>query len=132
MCVGAVVFDAEGRLLVVRRRNPPAAGRWSIPGGRVESGESLPAAAEREVAEETGLRVRAQEVMGRVKIPATNSDVYDVTDYLATLIDESGEPVAGDDAAEVAWVSRPQLTRMDCSSGLVATLDKWNVWPRIR
>jgi 8-oxo-dGTP diphosphatase len=122
------VFDAGGRLLVVRRARPPAAGRWSIPGGRVESGESLAAAVEREVAEETGLRVRADHIVGRVEIPAGDGNVFDVTDFRATLLDNSADPVAGDDAAEAAWVDRRQLADLDCSPGLAAALEDWKVW----
>jgi 8-oxo-dGTP diphosphatase len=122
------VFDARGRLLVVRRGRPPAAGRWSIPGGRVESGESLAAAVEREVAEETGLRVRADYVVGTVEIPAGDGNVFDVTDFRATLLDDSADPVAGDDAAEAAWVDREQFVDLDCSPGLAATLEGWRVW----
>ena len=58
-CVGAVVHDAAGRLLLVRRGRDPHRGRWSLPGGRVEAGESPEQAIEREVREETGLTVRA-------------------------------------------------------------------------
>ena len=54
-CVGAVVFDDSGRLLLIRRANPPAQGTWSLPGGRVEPGESSEDAVVRELHEETGL-----------------------------------------------------------------------------
>ncbi|MGI8799897.1 MAG: NUDIX hydrolase, partial [Pseudonocardia sp.] len=57
-CVGAIVRDAAGRLLLVQRVNEPGAGRWSLPGGRVEPGETDQDAVVREVAEETGLQVR--------------------------------------------------------------------------
>ena len=54
-CVGALAYDAEGRLLLIRRRNEPGRGLWSVPGGRVEPGESDAEAVVREMAEETGL-----------------------------------------------------------------------------
>jgi 8-oxo-dGTP pyrophosphatase MutT (NUDIX family) len=126
--VGAVVFDANGRLLVVRRRHAPAAGQWSLPGGRVEPGESQAAAVEREVLEETGLRVRVGEAVGSVKIPAAGDDVYDVTDFRATVVGDTTAPMAGDDATEVAWVSRPDFEALDTSSGLAQTLREWHVW----
>ena len=56
-CVGALVHDDDGRLLVVRRGREPGRGLWSVPGGRVEPGESVGVAVEREVLEETGLHV---------------------------------------------------------------------------
>jgi len=53
-CVGAIAFDADGRLLLIRRANPPAQGQWSLPGGRVEPGEDWRDAVLRELEEETG------------------------------------------------------------------------------
>src|SRR3954466_12295448 len=67
-CVGAVVRDAAGRLLLVRRGHAPGRGLWSLPGGRVEPGESVEQAVAREVREETGLTVRAGAPVGRVTI----------------------------------------------------------------
>jgi 8-oxo-dGTP diphosphatase len=127
-CVGAIVFDPNSRLLVVRRRHAPAAGLWSLPGGRVEPGESLVAAVEREVLEETGMRVRVGEVVGSVKIPAGHGVVYDVTDFRATVTGETRTPTAGDDATQVAWVTRTELENLDTSPGLVQTLVKWQIW----
>jgi 8-oxo-dGTP diphosphatase len=126
-CVGAIVFDPSGRLLLVRRRHAPAAGQWSLPGGRVEPDESRAAAVEREVLEETGLRVRVGEVVGSVKIPADHGVTYDVTDFRATVAGDT-TPTAGDDAIEVAWVGRTDFEALDTSPGLVQTLDKWQVW----
>ena len=70
-CVGALVHDDEGRLLVVRRRNEPGAGRWSVPGGRVEPGESDLTAVRREVLEETGLHVTVGLLRGHGGPPRT-------------------------------------------------------------
>jgi acetyl-CoA carboxylase carboxyl transferase subunit beta len=57
LAAGAVIADRHGRLLLVKRARDPQRGRWSVPGGRVEPGESLEAAAVREALEETGLRI---------------------------------------------------------------------------
>ncbi|MGY1813477.1 NUDIX hydrolase [Blastococcus sp. SYSU D00820] len=127
-CVGAVVHDAAGRLLMIRRGTEPGRGLWSVPGGRVEPGETLAAAVEREVLEETGLRVRAGEPVGRVRIPGRGVE-YDVVDLACTLADDRPKPVAGDDADDVAFVDAATLAGLSCTPGLLATLGGWGVLP---
>ncbi|MGY1637743.1 NUDIX hydrolase [Geodermatophilus sp. SYSU D00742] len=127
-CVGAVVHDGQGRLLLIRRGHEPSRGRWSVPGGRVEAGESPQAAVEREVLEETGLRVRAGAPVGRVEIPGPGVR-YDVLDLACTLLDPGVVPVAGDDADAVAFVSAAELERLPCTPHLVETLRGWGVLP---
>lgn len=127
-CVGAVVLDARGRLLLVRRRNAPGRGLWSVPGGRVEPGETLTAAVAREVREETGLEVRVGAEVGRVTIPG-DGVVYDVADFACTLAESSAVPVAGDDADAVTFADAADLDRLSCTPGLVATLRGWGALP---
>ena len=128
-CVGVVMLDGRGRLLVIRRGHAPSAGRWSIPGGRVEPGETLEVAAVREAREETGLDVVVGEVAGQVELAGIDDQVYDVTDFVATLADPTVVPTPGDDATEVQWVTRDELAALDTSPDLVDTLDSWRVWP---
>ncbi|MBA2558767.1 MAG: NUDIX domain-containing protein [Propionibacteriales bacterium] len=123
-CVGAVVSDGNGRVVVVRRGQAPSKGLWSLPGGRVEAGETLAAAVGREVREETGLQVEVHEVIGRIDI-THGAVVYDVTDFAATVVGAEAPLAAGDDAVDVRWVTRQQLARLDCSPGLVDTLEGW-------
>lgn len=118
-CVGAVIADADGRLVLVRRANPPHAGLWSLPGGRVERGETREQAVVREVAEETGLRVHVERRVGRVSIGD-----YDVVDFACRIV--GGSLVAGSDAADVA-VADPRT--LDCTPGLVDILTGWGVLP---
>lgn len=118
-CVGAVIADAEGRLVLVRRANPPHAGLWSLPGGRVEPGETREQAVVREVAEETGLRVHVERRVGRVSIGD-----YDVVDFACRIV--GGSLVAGSDAADAA-VADPRT--LDCTPGLVDILTGWGVLP---
>ena len=129
LCVGAIVHDAEGRLLLIQRGRPPHQGRWSLPGGRVEPGESLAQAVEREVREETGLTVRAGEPVGRVKIPG-DGVVYDVVDLACTLLLAGELPVAGDDAEAVLFADAATVDRLSCTPDLVEILRGWDVLPR--
>jgi 8-oxo-dGTP diphosphatase len=128
-CVGAVVQDAAGRLLLIQRGQEPSRGLWSLPGGRVEAGETTEQAVEREVLEETGLRVRAGALVGRVSIPG-DGVVYDVLDLSCTLTDTEARPVAGDDAADVVFADAVTLARLPCTPLLLETLRDWGVLPR--
>lgn len=116
VCVGAVV-QVDGRLLLVRRGHGPGAGEWSVPGGRVEPGETLAEAVVREVAEETGLEVVCGELVGLVERMGPDHH-FVIVDFTATLLDH-GEPVAGDDAAEVAWVAVGELSDLALVEGLL-------------
>lgn len=105
--VGAVILR-QGELLLEKRGNEPARGKWSIPGGVVELGESLEDAVIRETKEETGLDVEAPRLLdvidqmdldegGRVKYH------FVIVDFLLKI--KSGEAVAGSDAEELRWVA---------------------------
>jgi ADP-ribose pyrophosphatase YjhB (NUDIX family) len=129
-CVGAIIRDAEGRLLVIRRGRPPSQGLWTIPGGRVELGESDHDAVRREVREETGLEVEPRAAAGSVVLPAAHpGDRYLVTDYWATVAPAAPtEPSAGDDADDVRWVSNAEFLALEVTPGLAQTLQQWGVW----
>ena len=127
-CVGAVVHDAAGRLLLIQRGREPSRGAWSLPGGRVEAGESAQEAVEREVLEETGLRVRAGALVGRVRIPG-DGVLYDVQDLACELLEPDATPAAGDDAVDVVFADAALLDRLPCTPLLIETLRAWGVLP---
>jgi 8-oxo-dGTP diphosphatase len=127
-CVGAVIKDASGRLLLIRRGHEPGAGLWSLPGGRVEPGETGEQAVVREVLEETGLQVACGPLLGTAVLPGSAGTVVDIRDYLAEIT--GGELAAGDDAAAVRWVRRPELAELPLTDGLADYLASWGVWER--
>jgi len=108
--VGGVVIDSTGRALVVRRATEPLKGRWSIPGGLVHLGETLQEAVEREIAEETGLTVKAKAVIEVLdRIDRENERVryhYVLVDYLCAVV--AGQARAASDADEVRWITRDE------------------------
>ncbi len=117
VAVGAIVIK-DGRVLLVKRSQPPSEGLWAIPGGRVELGETLKEAAEREIMEETGLTIRAGDPVytfdvierddaGRIRFH------YVIVDLMADYL--SGELNASDDASEARWVSPEELDGLSVS-----------------
>ncbi|MEU8361844.1 NUDIX hydrolase [Nonomuraea sp. NPDC048882] len=125
--MGAIIIDASDRLLLIKRGRPPGAGLWSIPGGRLEPGETDEAGVRREVLEETGLRVEVGRLAGVVDRPGPGGATYAIRDYLATVA--GGELVAGDDAADARWCGRDELLRLPLSEGLLESLREWDVLP---
>ncbi len=117
VAAGAIVLR-NGCVLLVKRGQPPSQDLWAIPGGRVELGETLQAAAEREINEETGLTIRAgnpayifdtivRDDAGRVRFH------YVIVDLLADYL--GGEPRPGDDAREARWVAPQDLAELPVS-----------------
>jgi 8-oxo-dGTP diphosphatase len=119
--VGAIVVES-GRVLLIKRGKAPLLGEWSIPGGMLELGETLRQGAEREAMEETGLVVRAAELLGifdRIVPDETKRTLYHyvLIDFLCERI--SGDVIAGGDASDARWfrenevegLSLPEETR---------------------
>lgn len=123
--VGAVIVDGP-RILLVLRRHDPQAGRWSIPGGKVDPGEGLVDAVIREVAEETGLVVEVGEEAWVVDIP-DGPVVYEVHDFFVRVVGPEGVAAlrAGSDAADVAWLRRDELDSVPVTTGLLHYLDEF-------
>lgn len=121
------MYDDARRLLLIRRGREPQAGSWSLPGGRIEAGETPVEAVAREVAEETGLLVVPGPLVGRVRRDGPGGVVYDIEDYACTAV--GGVLRAGDDADEARFVDRGGLDSMPLSTGLLDALTAWNALP---
>jgi 8-oxo-dGTP diphosphatase len=119
VCVGAVAVD-DDRLLLIRRGRGAAQGAWSVPGGRVEAGETLAEAVVRELREETGLDAVCSELIGWVERIGDDHH-FVIFDFAVTVLDD-GDPVAGDDAAEARWVPLHEVTDLALVDGLAEFL----------
>lgn len=113
--VGAVVIR-EGAVLLVQRRNPPCAEEWAIPGGKVQLGETLQQAAEREIREETGIHIKAGDPVFAFDLIEhdTAGEVrwhYAIIDLQADYL--GGEIQAGDDAIAAAWFKPEELASVE-------------------
>jgi 8-oxo-dGTP diphosphatase len=117
LAVSAAIFR-DDKILLVRRARSPAKGFYSLPGGRVEFGESLHAAVQREVAEETGLKI---EIVGlsawREVLPGTGNDGhYVIMSFAARWRD--GEPVLNEELDDFKWLTPDALGDLKLTSGL--------------
>jgi 8-oxo-dGTP diphosphatase len=128
VCVGAIAADDE-RILLVQRGKGPGRGSWSVPGGRVEHGETVADAVVRELAEETGLLGVCEELVGWVE---RISDGYHfvILDFAVTILDDR-PPVAGDDAADAAWVLKRDLAALKLVDGLAPFLFEHGILPDV-
>jgi ADP-ribose pyrophosphatase YjhB (NUDIX family) len=118
--VGAVVLH-EGQVLLVRRGGRPSPGKWSLPGGLVELGETTAEAVRREIAEECSCAIRLVGVCGVIDRIVHDADGrvryhYVLVDYLA--YPESAVITAGSDAAEACWVPIERVDELDVTEGL--------------
>jgi 8-oxo-dGTP diphosphatase len=116
--VSGIVFNTQQQILLIQRNQPPAMGLWSIPGGKLEAGESLVEACRREIKEETGLDTKVKNIVAVVERRVEGFH-YVIIDYLALLIDEENtQPIAQSDVSEAKWVSLEHLGDYDLVEGL--------------
>ena len=121
VAVGAIVVR-QGRVLMAQRGHPPGEGIWAFPGGVVELGETLAEAAEREIWEECGIRVRVVRPFGvvdRILRDAAGRVEYHyvIVDMLAEWVE--GEPRAASDTSQVGWFSAEELGGLRLSPGVL-------------
>ena len=133
--VGGVVID-NARALLIRRASPPLEGKWSIPGGMLEVGETLEQGVARELAEETGLEVHVVElieVFDRIFPAPSNADGspgdparpryhFVILDYLCEM--RGGTLCAASDALECAWAREEELVKFDLTVAATRVLRK--------
>ena len=125
--VGAVIVDEQGRVVLIKRRYDPLAGRWSLPGGAVELGETLEASVAREMLEETGLDVDVGpviEVFDRITVDDEHRVRYHyvLVDYLCWPV--GGELRAGGDVDDAVLVDPADLARYDLTVKATAVIER--------
>lgn len=121
VAVGAFVFDAEDRVLLVERGTPPGEGLWTVPGGKLEMNETLAQAVAREVREETGLVVEVGALACVVERMAEGYH-YVILDYLARPI--GGKLAPASDVRTARFVSEPELATLPLTDGLVPLVER--------
>ena len=122
-----VAIIRDGKILLEKRKNEPGRGKWSIPGGIVELGESLEQTVVRETREETGLFVSKPEpidVVNQVTLDENGKTKYHfvIIDYFVKL--ESGIPKAASDAAELEWVAFEEVESRDLTKSFKGLFQK--------
>jgi mutator protein MutT len=115
----------ENQILLIRRGRGPAEGFWSLPGGRVESGETLAEAVVRELLEETGLQGVCGTLVGWAERIGADYH-FVILDFWVTIVAGS-EPAAGSDAAEAAWVPLSQMAELALTDGLAEFLHEHGI-----
>ena len=116
LAVSAAIFR-DGKILLVRRAGAPARGLYSLPGGRVEFGESLHAALHREVAEETALKIEIIGLAGwREVLPGTGGGHYLIMSFAARW--NFGEPVLNEELDDFRWLAPDALGDLNLTAGL--------------
>jgi 8-oxo-dGTP diphosphatase len=115
VAIGAIVYDAAGRVLLVERAKPPSAGLWSVPAGKLEPSETLAQGVAREVREETGLVVEVG-ALACVVERIGDDHHYVILDYVARVI--GGELAAGSDAKQAKWIDEGELAMLPLTEGL--------------
>lgn len=127
--VGALIFNEQNRILLIERGGEPLKGWWSLPGGVLETGETLADGVRREVKEETGLivePVQMIEVFERIMRDAEGRPEYHyvLIDYICRIT--GGSLCPADDCADARWVTRDECADLHITEGTLSVIEK--VW----
>lgn len=124
--VGGIALEG-GRLLLVKRSRPPYAGMWSLPGGKLDRGETLESALKREMKEETGLRIQVGGYAGLLEsiFPDNSKSHYVILDYFVQVL--GGTLEAADDAADAQWVDLEDIRSLPTTPMLVESLERFGI-----
>ena len=120
LAVGAVVLREDGAVLLVQRARPPAVGSWTLPGGKVEEGESQEQAIVREVFEETGLRVEVGPILAELVLEREGFS-YRIIDFLCH---GAGDPIAADDVSAARWVLPHEWPSLNLTPEVLRVIDR--------
>jgi len=123
----SVAVERDGKFLLVLRANPPAQHMYAFPGGRVDPGESLEAAALRELEEETGLKAVNPQAFATFDLSLDDPGAGDSPHFFLTVFladDPGGDPVAMDDAKAVGWFTPEQIRSLPAPESMVTCMDR--------
>ena len=119
--MGAIAI-IDGKILLVKRKTEPEIGKWSIPGGHVDIGESLESAVERELYEETGLRGKCKIFVGSGEVISENSHKV-ILDF-EVVIEGNSEPIPATDAVASKWIPLEDINSLEMADGLETFLEE--------
>ncbi|HEX3875236.1 MAG TPA: NUDIX hydrolase [Solirubrobacteraceae bacterium] len=112
---------APRRILLIQRRNPPFEGMWALPGGFVDEGETVGMAAERELVEETGVRVSGLKLLGVYDTPGRDPRGWTVSVVFMLGVESELPAVGGDDAGDAKWFASDVLPELAFDHKLVVS-----------
>ncbi|MFP3347306.1 MAG: NUDIX hydrolase [Sulfolobaceae archaeon] len=122
IAVGCVIFDSDGKVLLVKRKHPPNQGSWAVPGGKVNFGELIEEALKREMREEISVEVRPKELMAIVEIIKEGFH-YVILDFVCEIT--NGEVKAGSDAEDARFFSTNEMKEISISPTTLEMIEKY-------
>jgi len=133
--VGALIHDREGRVLLIKRRFEPNKGRWSLPGGLLETGETLLEAGRREVKEEVGVEIEVEELfqVSEEIVRDTEGKArfhFVLVDFLATVDPEDATIILNAESESFIWAKAKDIKGLDVSENTKRIVEKYLIESR--